>query len=55
MKSYRLTRFACGHVGRNNEGSGTRRKVTEFIRVAQIGSSPLEESEKNCPNCGKSK
>ena len=53
MHAYPLTRFACGHVGRNNEGIGRRRTVSTFIRVAHIGTSRVEESTKKCPDCSK--
>lgn len=49
MQSYPLTRFDCGHVGRTNEAP---RKVTAFIRVAEIRTSRVNESEKKCPDCG---
>lgn len=47
MQSYALTRFACGDIGRNNEAS---RKVTAFIRVAEVRGARVEESTKKCPN-----
>lgn len=47
MQSYRLTRFACGCVGRNNEAS---HKVTAFIRVVEVRGAKVDESDKKCPN-----
>lgn len=55
MQSYPLTHFRCGHTGRNNEGSSRRRKVTAFIRIAELRQSRVEGSPKNCPDCGKGK
>jgi hypothetical protein len=46
-----LYRFACGHVGRDNESPSRRRMVTAFIRVAEIRSAPVTDSLKSCPDC----
>lgn len=53
MDRYWLTRFACGHVGRHNESTSERRKVSAFLRVAQVGNSPVTESVKSCPECAR--
>ncbi len=44
-----LTRFTCGHVGRNNES--WRAKVSVFIRVAEIRGDRVEDTGRKCPDC----
>lgn len=41
-----ITRYTCGHVGRM-----AGRQVKRFIRVAEIRRQPVEESDKQCPDC----
>jgi hypothetical protein len=47
--AYVIYKFTCGHVGRDNEGRYA--KATGFIRVAEARRSPVEHSDRNCPDC----
>jgi hypothetical protein len=49
----KLYRFACAHVGRENEPDprNPRATVRAFIRVAEIRDNPVEDVPKNCPAC----
>lgn len=48
-----LTKFACGHVGRENDAPKAKAKAQEFIGVAEIRNSKVaEDLVKKCPNCG---
>lgn len=42
-----LTRYRCGHVGRENTGGKTR----AFIRVAEARDEKVEDADKTCPDC----
>lgn len=44
-----VTKFSCGHVGRENDSTYARAK--EFIRVAEIRREQVEEADKPCPHC----
>jgi len=44
-----LTRYSCGHVGRDNDSY--RAKATAFIRVAEIRDETVEDKNKPCPDC----
>ena len=44
-------RFACGHVGRDNEAP--RQKASAFIRIAEVRQAALRDVDKKCPECGK--
>ena len=46
-------RFTCGHVGRTNESDSPRRKVSSFIRVAELRGAIVQEADKPCPDCKK--
>jgi len=46
-----LGKYACGHVGRQNEAPNA--KAQAFIRVAEARKNKVEESAKNCPDCQK--
>lgn len=41
-----LTKYTCGHVGRNAQG-----KFSVFIRVAEIRGEQVELANKSCPDC----
>lgn len=49
MAAYRLSRFSCGHVGRDNEAAAA--KAQAFIRVAEQRKAPVEDVGKPCPDC----
>lgn len=44
-----LTRFSCGHVGRENES--WRSKHAAFIRVAEVRGDRVDDSRRKCPDC----
>lgn len=41
-----ITRYSCGHVGKS-----TGKKISAFIRVAELRGETPEESPKKCPEC----
>jgi hypothetical protein len=48
-----ITRYICGHVGTMTT-PGKKMPLKVFIRVAEIRGKPVEDSEKNCPDCRRS-
>lgn len=44
-----LTRYSCGHVGKENDGPNA--KATAFIRVAEIRDHRVTEKTVACPDC----
>jgi len=44
-----LVRYQCDHIGRNNIAPNAKEHT--FIRVAEIRSNPVIESDVNCPAC----
>jgi len=51
--SYLVSRFACGHAGRDSEpgNANSRTQVRAFIRVAEIRGAPVVPVAKPCPDC----
>ena len=53
MPDNKLTRYACGHVGRTNEGYTLHPKAVAFIRVAEVRDQPVDTKTVSCPDCSK--